>query len=102
MAAMFYIMSIYFCIKTRQSQYVLGRIMFLLGCMISFTWALAFKQNTATLSLAVILIEIICFQNLSLPATRRVSWTGSIMGELFLIALSAWLFVPGDLFWLAS
>ena len=36
MAAMFYILSIYFYVKTRQSEYPLGRIFLLLGCAVGF------------------------------------------------------------------
>lgn len=102
MAAMFYILSLYFYIKTRQSQSSRRRIVLLLGCIGSFILALGSKQNTATLPLAVILIEIIGFQNLGLSATRRVFGAGSILGGLVLVAASAWLFVPGNPFALIS
>jgi tetratricopeptide (TPR) repeat protein len=96
MAAMFYILSIYFYVKTRQSKYPPGRIFLLLGCAISFLLALGSKQNTATLPLAVILIEIICFQDLSLPARRRILWGGSIASGIIIVVLSLWLFVPDN------
>ena len=98
MAAMFYILSIYFYVKTRQSEYPPGRIFLLLGCAASFLLALGSKQNTATLPLAVILIEIICFQNLSLPGKRRVLWGGSIAVAITIVVFSGWLFIPGNSF----
>ncbi len=103
MAAMFYVVSLYFYIKARLSPNSLGRIVMLLGCTGSFLLALGSKQNTATLPLAVILIEIIGFQNLSLPATRKIFGGGSIVGGLVLVALSAWLLVPDNPFaWMSG
>jgi tetratricopeptide (TPR) repeat protein len=98
MAAMFYILSIYFYVKTRQSEYSPERIFLLLGCVVSFLLALGSKQNTATLPLAVILIEIICFQDLGLPGKRRVLWGGSIAVAISIVIFSGWLFIPGNSF----
>jgi tetratricopeptide (TPR) repeat protein len=98
MAAMFYILSIYFYVKTRLSEYPPGRIFLLLGCAASFLLALGSKQNTATLPLAVILIEMICFQDLSLPGKRRVLWGGSIAVAISIVVFSGWLFIPGNSF----
>jgi tetratricopeptide (TPR) repeat protein len=98
MAAMFYILSIYFYVKTRQSEYTTGRIFWLLGCVASFLLALGSKQNTATLPLALILIEMICFQDLSLPGKRRVLWGGSIAAAISIVVFGGWLFIPGNSF----
>lgn len=98
MAAMFYIMGIYFYVKTRLSQYPLQRILLLFSCVLSFIFALGSKQNTVTLPFVLLLIEIICFQDLSLQGVRRVFWGGSIVGGMLLVFLGAWLFVPGNPF----
>ena len=98
MAAMFYILGIYFYIKTRQSQYPVVRTLLLLGCALSFIFALGSKQNTATLPFAIILIEIIGFQDLNSPGGRRFFLGGLIAGGLLLVAFSVWLFLPDDLF----
>jgi tetratricopeptide (TPR) repeat protein len=98
MAAMFYILGIYFYIKTRQSQYPLRRILLLFSCVLSFICALGSKQNTATFPLALVLIEIICFQDLKSPKVRRVFGGGSIAGGLMLVVFGVWLFVPGNPF----
>ena len=98
MAAMFYILSIYFFVKTRQSEYPPGRVFLLLGCAASFLLALGSKQNTATLPLAVILIEMICFQDLSLPGKRKVLWGGSIAAAISIVVFGGWLFIPGNSF----
>jgi len=98
MAAMFYIMGIYFYVKTRLSQYPLKRILLLFSCALSFIFALGSKQNTVTLPFVLLLIEIICFQDLSSQGVRRVFWGGSIAGGMLLVFLGAWLFVPGNPF----
>ena len=98
MAAMFYILGIYFYIKTRQSQYPVVRTLLLLGCALSFIFALGSKQNTATLPFAIILIEIIGFQDLNSQRGRRVFLGGVIAGGALLVAFSVWLFLPNDLF----
>ena len=98
MAAMFYILGIYFYIKTRQNQYPLKRILLLFSCVLSFIFALGSKQNTATLPFALLLIEIICFQDLNSQGVRRAFFGGSIAGGVLLVVLSVWLFVPGNPF----
>ena len=94
MAAMFYILSMYFYVKTRQSHGSIQRILLLLGCMLSFIFALGSKQNTITLPLALVLIEMIGFQDLSLQRVKRAFIWGSISGGALLIVLSLWLFLP--------
>ena len=98
MAAMFYILGIYFYVKTRQSQYPLGRILLLFSCVLSFICALGSKQNTVTLPLALVLIEIICFQVLKSPGVRWFFWGGSLAGGLMIVVFGVWLFVPGNPF----
>ena len=98
MAALFYILSIYFYLKTRQNENPLGRIFLLLGCAASFLLALGSKQNTATLPLVMILIEMLCFQDLSLPGKRIVIWGGSIVIGISIVVFGGWLFIPGNSF----
>ena len=98
MAAMFYILSIYFYVKTRQGQYPIKRILLLFSCALSFIFALGSKQNAVTLPFALLLIEIICFQDLSSQGVRRAFLGGSIAGGVLLVVFSVWLFVPGNPF----
>jgi len=98
MAAMFYILSIYFYIKTRQSPYAIRRTLLLLGCALSFIFALESKENTATLPFALILIEMIGFQDLNSQGIRKAFGWGVIAGGGLLVVFSAWLFLPGDPF----
>jgi tetratricopeptide (TPR) repeat protein len=94
MAAMFYILSIYLYLKTRQSQQPLCRTLLLLGCTAGFLLALGSKENAATLPLAIILIEIICFQDLNSRKVRRTFFWGTIAGGGLLVVFGALLFLP--------
>ena len=64
MAAFFYILSMFFYIKCRSSNVPLNRILLFLGCILSFLFALGSKENTITLPAALLLVEVVCFQNL--------------------------------------
>ena len=96
MAAMFYITSMFFYVKFRTAGTALHRILFLLGCTLTFLLALGSKENTVTLPVALFGIEVICFQDLSLQHTRRVLFWGLIAGSLVLAVMSGWLFLPGN------
>ena len=98
MAAMFYILSLYLYLKARQSEQPLSRIFLLLGCAAGFLLALGSKENAATLPLAVILIELICFQDLNSQRVRRAFWGGTIAAGGLLVVFSALLFLPGNPF----
>ena len=97
MAAMFYILSIFFYIKFRLSDRAVKRIIFLLSCLTGFVLALGSKENTLTLPVALLLIEIICFQDLNQRHTRRNLIWGSIGGGIFLIVFGNLLFTPGSM-----
>jgi tetratricopeptide (TPR) repeat protein len=94
MAALFYTLSMLFYVKGRLNGSSLQRIYLLLGCMLAFLFALGSKENTVTLPAALLLIEVVCFQDLSLQHTRRVFFWGSVAGGLLLFILGVWLFIP--------
>ena len=98
MAAMFYILSLYLYLKSRQSEQPVCRIFLLLGCVAGFLLALGSKENAATLPLAVILIEMICFQDLNSQRVKRAFWGGTIAVGGLLVVLSALLLLPGSPF----
>ena len=98
MATMFYILGFYLYLKARQSEDPLSRILLLLGCSAGFLLALGSKENAATFPLAVILIEMICFQDLSSQKVRRAFWGGTIVAGGLLVVFSALLFLPGNPF----
>ncbi len=96
MATLFYILSMFFYVKCRLSSSSLHRILLLFGCGLAFLFALGSKENTATLPGALLLIEVICFQNLTSQRTRRMFIWGSTAGGILLIVLSFWLFIPDN------
>jgi tetratricopeptide (TPR) repeat protein len=95
MAAMFYILGIFFYLKFRLSDRAVKRIIFLLSCLTGFVLALGSKENTLTLPVALLLIEIICFQDLDQRHTRRNLIWGSIGVGVFLIVFGILFFTPG-------
>jgi tetratricopeptide (TPR) repeat protein len=72
MAAMFYILGIYFYVKARTNTSPFKRIFYYLGCFLSFVCACGSKENAIMLPAALFLTEIVFYQNLSLTKTRRV------------------------------
>jgi tetratricopeptide (TPR) repeat protein len=98
MAAMFYILSLYLYLKTRQNEQPLYRIFLLLGCAAGFLLALGSKENAATLPLAIILVEMICFQDLNSQGVRRAFLWGTIAAGGLLVVFSALLLLPGNPF----
>lgn len=96
LATLFYVLSMLFYIRYRISNTSLHRILFLLGCFLSFVFALGSKENSVTLPAALLLIEITCFQDLGRPHKKWAFVGGSIIGGLLLIVLSVWLFLPDN------
>ncbi len=88
MAAMFYILGIYFYIRARQSENLKNQVQFYMACFFSYMLALMSKENTATLPLSLFLIEIIFYQNLNILNILRKHWvrlTGAMLMTIFLM-----------------
>jgi len=88
MAAMFYVLSIFFYLKFRLSRHSAARVFSLLGCLLGFFFALASKENTVTLPIALFLIEVAFLQDLSSIFIRRrfLFIAGSSVNLLILVA----------------
>jgi tetratricopeptide (TPR) repeat protein len=86
MAAMFYILSIYFYLRGRLSQDRKQQALLYLCCGGTFLLAIGSKENALTLPLALIVIEMIFFQDLSQPQTRRKWLWGFLIGGTCLAA----------------
>ena len=71
MMAMFYIMGMLFYLKGRLASKKITSTAFFAACAGAFLLALASKQNSATFPIALILMEVIFFQDLSSPRTRK-------------------------------
>jgi tetratricopeptide (TPR) repeat protein len=96
MAAMFYILGIYFYVKGRLNRSRSKQVGFFTGCFLSYVCALASKENAATLPVAIILLEVIFFQDLKQPQTRkRVFWVAAGTG-LGIVLLGSLFYLQGD------
>ncbi len=67
----FYLLSLYLFLKTRLESSKLRKTFYIVGCFLAFFAALASKENTITLPIACLLIEIIFFQKLTKPVSKK-------------------------------
>ncbi len=96
MAAMFYILGIYFYIKGRLQPSHWKQYAFFLACLLSYGCALGSKENATTMPIAIILLEVIFFQDLSCARTqRRILWITTATG-LGMVVLGTLVFLQGD------
>ncbi|MCD4663631.1 MAG: tetratricopeptide repeat protein [Bacteroidales bacterium] len=72
LSAMFFILGIYFYIKARVEDFLKRRILFIIGGILCFIFALGSKENAAMLPVTLALVEIVFFQDLGVRRTRRV------------------------------
>ena len=97
MAAMFYILGIYLYLKGRLQSPNWKRYTFFLACLMAYGCALGSKENTITLPIAIILLEVVFFQDLSCARTRRrVFWIAAGTG-LGIVVFGILFFLKGDL-----
>ena len=61
LAAMFYILSLYFYIKARIEDLPSKRILLIISCFLSYLFALGSKENAAMLPIALLLVEFVFF-----------------------------------------
>ena len=97
LAAMFYIIGIYFYLKTRLSQPGYKRFLFIAGSLLGFILALGSKQNTATFPIAVAIIEILFFQDLSDRDRRKNVVAALTIGAVFMIVFLTILYITGNI-----
>ncbi len=71
LAAMFYVMAIYCYLKGRISTVKSHQNIYFVLCVIGFFLALGSKENSITLPLSLFLLEILFFQNVDNPKTRK-------------------------------
>ena len=99
LATMFYILGIYFFIKARLSNSMSNQIFFIAGCIMSFILALGSKENAAMLPVALTLVEIVFFQDMSSQKTKRL-FIGIAAGTGVLVLIIGLLFfMKGDPFY---
>jgi protein O-mannosyl-transferase len=91
MAALFYILSVFFYLQFRLSHKSTARIFSLLSCVLGYALALGSKENSITLPVALFLIEVAFFQDLSSSRMRRIILLSSVGGLLTLIAIGCYI-----------
>lgn len=89
LAAFFYILGIFFYIKARLSKRFFFKSLLFVFCLLCYGLAIGSKENAITLPLALFLLEMVFFQDLSDPETRkRCAWgTGIVCVLIFVISL---------------
>ena len=95
LAAMFYIIGIYFYLKTRLSQPGYKRFLFIAGSLFGFILALGSKENTVTFPVAVAIIEILFFQDLSDKNTRKKGMVALTIVGVSMAAILTVLYING-------
>jgi tetratricopeptide (TPR) repeat protein len=96
LAAMFYLLSIFLYLKGRFNKSLTPKVLLYTGCFVSFLLAIGSKENAATLPIALILTEIIFFQDLNQIRTRRVLIWGGLASLFVTICLGLFLFYQGS------
>ncbi len=96
-AAMFYVIGIYFFLKARTSTSGYKRLLFIAGCIFSFFLAMGSKENSVTLPIALAGIEILFYQDLSNRTTRHKVALAVGISIVFMAAFLTNLYIKGDL-----
>jgi len=102
MAAMFYVLGIYFYIKVRFNASPFQRVLLLLGCIFSFLLAIGSKENAVIFPITLVLVEITFFQDLSQPEIKRIILKSAAITVIFVIIGGTFLFLKADIFGLLN
>lgn len=97
LAAMFYIIGIYFYLKSRLSSLSYKRFLFIAGCLLSFILALGSKENAVTFPIAVAVIEILFYQDLSDENIRKKVIAALVIGGVLMTAFLTILYTKGNI-----
>ena len=86
LAALFYILGMFAYLKARMSGVLSKRFAWFLGCLVFYLLGVYSKPNAATLPVALALLEIAFFQDLSdRKVKKQIFFTISITAGLFLL-----------------
>ncbi|MDY6879362.1 MAG: tetratricopeptide repeat protein, partial [Thermodesulfobacteriota bacterium] len=97
MAAMFYILALFLYIKGRLTRSRVPQAFLYVACLLSFALAMGSKQNAATLPAALFFVEMIFFQDMSVPQTRRRFLLAAAGAGTAVIIFGVFLFMNGDM-----
>ena len=97
MAAMFYILSIYFFIKARLEPIKKYSYIFYLCCGMSFLLGIGSKENAITLPIALGLIEVLFFRDLNDQRARKRCLIGLIAAAIIIFFTGVFIFFNGNM-----
>jgi len=97
LAAMFYIIGIYFYLKTRVSDPGYRRWLLIVGCLLSFFLALGSKENAVTFPIAIAGIEILFYQDMSNKITRKKLALALTISVILMAVFLMILYIKGDI-----
>jgi tetratricopeptide (TPR) repeat protein len=98
MAAMFYILGIYWYLKARLGNHKKRQTLFFGGCLLSFALAVMSKENAVILPLSLVLIESIFFLDVSLKKIKQYLPLLLVLCLLFVAAVAVFVLKTGFLF----
>jgi tetratricopeptide (TPR) repeat protein len=96
LATMFYILGLYLYLRGRISNSTAKRILLYSGCFFSYLLAIGSKENAATMPVAIFFLEIIFYQDLSLPKVRRIFIWGTVICGVTILLAGFGLFYRGS------
>ena len=92
MAALFYLLAVYFYIVARLKPTMKSRTILLVLCGLSYLCAIFSKENAAALPIALLLLEFIFFRNFRDPKTKKEFGLCILAGLVFVVVLGMLLF----------
>ena len=95
MATLFYILGFYLYVKGRLPQIRATRVLYFLGCLLAYAMALASKENAAIFPLALMLVEIVFFQDLSRADVRKLCLGVAVAAGIMLLLSAIFIFFHG-------
>jgi len=96
LASLFYLLSIYCYLKARLQPIIRPKILFFVGCCLSFLFGIASKENALMLPMALLLVEIVFFQDMADPRVRRFFLGAIAAGGVLVLVLGFVLFLRED------
>jgi Flp pilus assembly protein TadD len=96
LASLFYLLSVYCYLKARLQPFSRPKIFFFLACFLSFVLGVASKENALMLPMALLLVEIVFFQDMADPRVRRFFVGAIAAGGVLVLVLGFALFLRED------
>jgi tetratricopeptide (TPR) repeat protein len=92
MAAMFYVLGLFCYLTARQSNGKIRQAAWFSGAAGAFLCALASKENAITFPLALLLLEVIFFQDLTAKKNKQI-WLAAFAGATLVLMVAGTLFL---------